>query len=311
MASRVVVFALSVLCLLPAFAQSPSTGDQSISSPDRFRTYEDTYALWHRMENNGWAGNDEWALRAHYSFRYLMSVDRESIREVFFSYTGEFDFYLGTRDSGPVINRLSNPGLHIRWNLPGPQDFFEAGVEHRSDGQTVEVTSPPETAAVQRAYADRDRPYFDQLSRGSNFVSLAAKWTLPGVPCTAYAKGRIYFSQDSAVTWGPLAGRNVRIWDYDRLTLRLIGPDHAFFGQFEGQATLGDQLGDSSYELGWQAPESTRIWSLPLFIRLHHGPMNTLSNYTQRQDSIGIGLRFAWIGRTEERARTSALKSTS
>jgi outer membrane phospholipase A len=30
-----------------------------------------------------------------------------------------------------------------------------------------------------------------------------------------------------------------------------------------------------------------------LYLRLHRGPMNTLSNYTQRQDSIGIGIRFA------------------
>jgi hypothetical protein len=34
-------------------------------------------------------------------------------------------------------------------------------------------------------------------------------------------------------------------------------------------------------------------FELPAYLRLHRGPMNTLSNYTQRQDSIGFGLRFA------------------
>lgn len=35
------------------------------------------------------------------------------------------------------------------------------------------------------------------------------------------------------------------------------------------------------------------LFDLPLYLRLHHGPMNTLANYTQRQDSIGFGLRLA------------------
>jgi len=31
----------------------------------------------------------------------------------------------------------------------------------------------------------------------------------------------------------------------------------------------------------------------PTTSRYHRGPLNTLSNYTQRQDSVGIGLRLA------------------
>lgn len=56
------------------------------------------------------------------------------------------------------------------------------------------------------------------------------------------------------------------------------------------QWRLGDRLlKTDSWVLGWQAPAGN---ALPLYVRVHVGPMNTLSNYTQRQDSIGVGLRF-------------------
>ena len=34
--------------------------------------------------------------------------------ELNLSYTNHSDFYARARDSGPVINRISNPGLHLR-----------------------------------------------------------------------------------------------------------------------------------------------------------------------------------------------------
>jgi outer membrane phospholipase A len=39
--------------------------------------------------------------------------------------------------------------------------------------------------------------------------------------------------------------------------------------------------------------EWTVLDGVPVYFRLHRGPMNTLSNYTQRQDSFGVGLRLA------------------
>lgn len=266
-----------------------------VGSHERFGSYEDNFVLANRMHNNGWADNDETALRAHYSFRYVFFGRRTY--EIFASYTGEFDFYMGTRPSGPVINRISNPALRLSWQASSlipdarTEDHFEVGLEHRSNGQVVEITSAQDAEAAQRAYDNRDRPYFDQISRGSNFVSLAAKLSKDtvGLPFSLCVKVRIYLNQDSVVTWGPLVGQDVRVADYDRLSLRLARQTP--LGEFEGQWTVGDKgLKTDSLELGWQAPEN---WWFPVYVRMHRGPMNTLSNYTQRQDSVGVGLRFA------------------
>ena len=274
----------------PLDTRSFEYGDRGL-----FGAYEDNFVLVQRMSNNGWADDDEIALRAHCSLRYVFYGRPQY--EIFASYTGEFDFYMGTRPSGPVINRLSNPAGHIRWPAAsliknaGKDDFFEFGFEHRSDGQVIEVMGPQDAAAAQRAYDNRNRPYFDQISRDSNFFSLAAMLAQGsvGLPFSLRVKVRIYVNQDSAVTWGPLAGLHERISDYDRLTLRL--GRQTKLGEFEGQWTVGDKgLKTDSLELAWQAPKK---WWFPAYLRLHRGPMDTLSNYTQRQDSIGVGLRFA------------------
>jgi outer membrane phospholipase A len=44
-----------------------------------------------------------------------------------------------------------------------------------------------------------------------------------------------------------------------------------------------------SLTLGWHLSANNVI---PFYVRAHFGPMNTLSNYTERQNSIGIGVRF-------------------
>jgi hypothetical protein len=171
------------LALFVASDRGHAAPCKPIGSVDNFRTHHDNYMLINRMQNNGWAAADEAAVRVQYSFKYTLlgcapaarpkadgfapAADPES-SEVFVAYTGQFDFYSGTRPSGPVINRISNPGIHWR---------------------------------------------------------------------------------------------------------------------------VGDKgLRTDSFDLSWQAPTT---WRIPFFARAHRGPMNTLSNYTQRQDSVGVGLRFS------------------
>lgn len=294
-------------------AKGATTENVGLSDPSRFGAYGDSYGLYRAMTNSGWAEDDEWALRAHYSFGYLF-VGREKY-ELLFTYTGEFDFYVHFRESSPVINRISNPALHLRLplgrsgesNAPkvntatayGRQQI-DIGIEHESDGQVVEVTSPAEVAAAQVAYATKDRYFFDQISRGSNFVSVTAD--LPqhyevgrfALPFSVTANLRLYFSQDNTVTWGPLANRDTKLSDY-HLGSIAVRRNQGRFGTFEAKWTMGARgFATESFDLGWyKNSESSQSWSLPLYIRLHHGPLNTLSNYSQRQDSIGIGLKFA------------------
>ena len=291
------------------------------------------------MDNKGWAGRDEVALRGRFSFKYTVCGARYVNRatrvtkvtkvtkdteeshvpqlraiepkaaaehaELFLSYTGEFDFYANTRDSGPVINRLNNPAINLRiplnWvygakqtldeNKEALDDNITISLEHRSNGQTTEAGTDLGTERAQGAYDQRDRAYFDTLSRGANFIGLAVKANNPlgmSKDLDLGLKLRLYLGQDSDVRWGPYLGQRRTIKDYDLLQTT------AAWQTPVGWLDLSWRVGAagvkaSSLTLGYQVPSTT----IPLYFRYHVGPMNTLSNYTQRQDSFGIGLRFA------------------
>lgn len=290
---------LACLALLPAAARSICIVGEDPLGSDRFDRFEDNFAILNYMHNNRWAGADEGALRAHYSFKYRVTPDKclptffGRASEVFLSYTGEFDFYLGTRDSGPVINRLSNPALHwhtIERDGSGSTFDFDVGLEHRSNGQVTEVTTPAGAERAQRAYDSKDRAFFDTISRGANYFS----FTLQQRPAFGVAdlelrsRLKLYLTKESRVTWGPLAGGGSSISRYDLLNLRARYATRSL-GTFEVEYVLGTNgLAGDSVTVGWFT--ANKAW--PVYLRAHTGPMNTLSNYTQRQDSIGIGLRF-------------------
>ncbi len=331
------LFALSMSARAEPPAEPQKTGCGALGDVARFQSFHDNYVLWHQMRNNGWAAKDEGALRGQVSVQYSLincpqQRDKESRTpkrlvatarsdkpdfwerlagtEVFVSYTNRFDFYLGSRDSGPVINRVSNPGLHLRLpagvisGQPGDgRDSLQLSLEHMSDGQVVEpVTNPRDQLRAQRAYERGDRPFFDTISRGMNYVALQGEWIwdLPQkseAQLDLRAKVKAYIGQsDSAITWGPLAGQGLRFANYERAKVRL-GLYWPELGRFELTSQFGDSgFKHASYTVSWQY--NLRVdrvnFELPLFVQAHFGPMNTLSNYTQRQDSIGIGLRLAY-----------------
>jgi hypothetical protein len=120
-----------------------SVSGKELSDPQRLTAYEDSYAVWNQMRNNGWTSKDEQSLRTRLSFKYTFcgpqfrrpsrsdrndtgasaearadswcpSAGKWAEAELFFGYTAEFDFYAGTRPSGPVIGRVNAPGLFVR-----------------------------------------------------------------------------------------------------------------------------------------------------------------------------------------------------
>ena len=180
----------------------------------RLSAYQPNYAIYQ------YTAHDENAMEVHYSFRYLFSKpncmpqrirhDNVSLEtanqfrfkenlpdllclmrwgsrsEYFFTYTGRFDFYLFSRESGPVINRISNPAIHYRKNfahLGGEHvkmEWFNASLEHRSNGQVISADSTVSDSSsadfgrlqTQVEYQNGNYRYFDALSRNSNFVAL-------------------------------------------------------------------------------------------------------------------------------------------
>lgn len=276
---------------------------------DSFAGHKDTYALFtNQMKNNGWSGNDDQAVRVQYSFKYSIlgcpatnfesALKAEDI-EVFSSYTGVFDFYARSRESDPVINRTSNLGiLHVRF--PGrllhlDDTSMEVSLEHRSTGQVFEPTTASGTATAQQNYdrADSDaRQFFDTLSRGSNYVGVQASWKsdVATQPVHFRLRYHAYINQHSEITWGPLKDSGRTIKDYDLINLQA--------STVTGAGVLGAswRMGSSGFktdslDLTWQ-PAKDWNWRLPIYARAHFGSMNTLANYTQRQDSIGMGLIF-------------------
>jgi outer membrane phospholipase A len=219
----------------------------------RLKFYEPSYLIFRGAEN------DQNALRAHFSFKYSLTPSSdaaiEPIHEVFFKYTGEFDFYAGTRDSGPVINRTSNPGLHYQYRFQstpetwlGKLKWVNIGVEHRSDGQTTEVKGAEEAAAAQRAYDSGNHAFFDGVSRGSNYISAEAHTVnkFSDAKLSLYGKGKLYFTRDSDVTWGSISHRGASISDYDRIVaLARYSYDEQSQNRFKSEASIEWTLGDS------------------------------------------------------------------
>jgi len=259
----------------------------------RFLPYEPSYGAYQLVEK------DENAIRANYSLKYAIASSRgngtycgrglESCHELFFSYTGQFDFYVGTRSSSPVINRINNPALHYRYYLKRPSiPWVDIALEHRSDGQATEVSTPEQAARAQQAFVQGDHAFFDSISRGANYLSTEVKIAPQASSAKYYAKLKLYLSKDSDITWGPLAGTGTTISDYDRVRLLMQRP--VGDGEIAVYWTIGDRgLSTDSWDVSYLF---SRKWGLPIALRYHNGPMQTLSNYTESRQSLGIALEF-------------------
>ena len=281
-----------------ATAEAGKPADQSALGDfldARFGRYEENFGVIGRMKNNGWAKDDDVAIRGHFSLAFKF-CEGESSR-IFFSYTTEFDFYAGSRTSDPVINRLNNPAFHWRLCDDCKQStynnaYIDIGLEHRSNGQAVEVTSGTGPSDAQTAYDVRNREFFDAISRGSNYLSFTNYQRV--IRDSSYLRTRVklYLTKASQVNWGPLANSNVSIADYDRVNLlyRQRIPLLGWDTMAEAEWTVGDKgFKTDSLTVGWYVNAT-----VPLYVRAHFGPMDTLSNFTQRQDGIWIGVRFDW-----------------
>ncbi len=356
--SGLIIFMISIILLLALdlFAKDLTELEQEIAKicyeypslckeRSRLSAYQPNYAIWQFIED------DENSLEAHYSIRYVFSnpdcvtpykADEAEAKlkclkshgrrsEYFVTYTGEFNFYAFTRDSSPVINRISNPAFHYRKYLEGNSLYgfaslrwFDVAIEHRSDGQVIDADERIEDASsvndgrykAQVEFENGNHEYFDAISRGANFISIEGRFQIGGSHNNDTSKCKttvacfdlwlslkpIYLSMDSNVTWGSAKNRKMKFSDYDRGRLVLsntVFTKNKFISEIEigGEWTIGDELLDTdSINLnliltlnGGIFGENTKI---PLYIRYHNGPMNTLSDYTKEQESLGIGLRF-------------------
>lgn len=296
----------------------------------RFGIFEPGYAIARKSQN------DEKALRLHFSMQYALFIKdclsayraapatsrpeaarqaRECLRDfesnrhdIFLMYSGEFDFYWTTRPSGPVVNRISNPGGHYRQyrDPTGRWRWWDIGIEHRSDGQTTDpfarITDPtsPNFGRYQaQVEAERgNHAYLDSLSQDTNYLAVEVYHQLDGHTGLATRLKPAYFATNVVAIGGPAGVQSVRMEDYDRLRFTLtyrLGDEHPDERSKEKRVqvewTLGDQgLATDSINLNLFLPGSFGGWNIPFFARLHAGPLNTLSDFARSQTSFGVGL---------------------
>lgn len=311
----------------------------------RFQPYRANYFLFSPASEY-----DDDKVSANYSFRYSIFDCRRKntpiniggcgephsylntfMPAIFLSYTGAFDFYMGSRPSGPVVNRVSNPAIHLYSKIRGRRfgaDYLELAFEHRSNGQVVEVEKVDAVAQAvfdaeaQMAFDNGNHAFFDTISRESNFFNLTfgidgrdspEDEALAGVKISAddwpppyrfnwQLSLKAYTSQGNVVTWGDMAGEDVDVDDYD--LARVSASKTYVFGEkgspfnrvtLSAEYTVGDRLFETdSFDVALVLPyngaaEQTMI---PLVFKLHHGPMETLSDYTKPVTSFGVGLAF-------------------
>jgi hypothetical protein len=338
---------LTAFCAdVSARADAPVGPPEACARQQRLRSYQPNYAIVQKTEG------DEDAIEARLSLRYMLTQpdcrtlpetrqamqdsDADQLeatrwalgcvrsyasrREWFFAYTGEFDFYLNSRDSNPVIGRLHNPGFHVRQYIPERGDGGRArlawvnfAVEHRSNGQALEIDTLAELDEAIQAYIDDDHVYFDQISQSSNYLSIEGRYELrlgdlTTRPACASSPRCLdfwvqlkahYFSTGSEVRPVHSVFQSVDIADYDRVRLILsntFGTRWSWLDSVElsGEWTIGDEAFDTD-SLDVVATFNLDVASrfqVPLYIRGHIGPMGDLSTYTQREKSWGIGLTF-------------------
>lgn len=289
----------------------------------RLRFYEPMYAVYQHTKD------DENSFRLHYSFRYTLfapdcraaqgkapsaKTSGEARRcegpfvqdEFYLMYTGEFDFYMGTRDSGPVVNRISNPGAHYR-RYYGESRFnmrwWDVGFEHKSDGQTTDpdarVSDTDRRVRAQVEYLAGNHAYFDSISRDTNYMTVEGRFGV-GKQMDLWARVKpFYFGNKTDITWGPMADQKVRMSDYDRFRFvlayalgerkpeRELAEQPSVFAEW----TVGDKaLKTDSFNFGVYLPFRMFGFDIPFFARAHYGPLHTLSDFTKEQSSIGFGL---------------------
>lgn len=258
---------------------------------ERFVPYETNFMLGAQWSTPESGKRDDRAVEVGFSFKYILynctlneNDDRvcdkyDDLFELSLSYTGEFDFYLGTRSSGPVINRISNPALNLRWKVRSILNKLvtlnELGIslEHRSNGQVVDVDKVDEDPAsatfgqflTQIALDNQDSEYFDSLSRGANYINLSTRFSFGKdssmnrynskesncdkiILCANFlVSTKIYFSDDSSnITWGKLAGSNTSFEDYDIARIKVSDTFKISkfpVTTFEVDYTFGKELG--------------------------------------------------------------------
>ncbi|WP_286235129.1 phospholipase A [Thalassotalea sediminis] len=163
----------------------------------------------------------------------------ERSQAVYFAYTGQYDFYFGSRYSAPVISRQQNPGIFYKYEYESRDSgykSFSLGYFHESNGQEIDdkplfdnkvdelldkICRDEQTDnCLSDAYNHKRARSMatDYLSRGWDYLAASTKYTLLhrrdlfgrriGVQTDFYLTAKAYFNWQGL---GAVKGREENI----------------------------------------------------------------------------------------------------
>lgn len=298
-------------------SKASKDGDVLLPGTDRFGPFEPNYVICKFV-----SGFDN-SINLHYSFYYIFHKGR--LGKVFLKYTGEFDFYAlvpiaeGHRNSSPVINRISNPGIHYRTSEfcgdqnESPLKWIGVGIEHLSNGQVVDVSDTLNGGYItQSEFENGNEEYFDFLSRGSDYISAEffLKWGKfddalfsdshqEEHSLSLWTRAKCFYSNSSNIMWGELAHSDTSIEDYD-IARFVLTQNNKYPNSWLAELQFGLE-----YTIGKKCFQTDSLditilakikWNekfrTPFYLRAHAGPSDVFSDYTRVRNSWGFGLLF-------------------
>lgn len=239
-------------------------------------------------------GNDEAHAEFSLSIKYpLFGGDGNST--LFFAYTGDYDFYLFSRESSPVISRRQNPGLFYRYNwLSGSDQTVNAisiGWFHESNGQTIET----------REEYDATENAADYVSRGWDYLALGIESQLFGVNSSLFVEAQLNIycdcqafgamdSREDDIFWKDV-DEQPNVNDYNGINFNVfytIEKDT----RFSVSLRAGNRDSDAVQNISYRVDAVLPVFSLPVKFFYFNGYGVNIATYHERGSYYGIGVDF-------------------
>ncbi|HWK54569.1 MAG TPA: hypothetical protein VNR18_09375 [Hyphomicrobiales bacterium] len=228
----------------------------------------------------------------------------------YFSFTGRFSQYIGSRESAPVVARRFNPTLFVRtWSSSG--SYMDVGLAHESNGQQIDTQASYQRAV--QAYLDAGEPQLraeayarDGISRGwdYSFVEWRKEWDLrlaTRVQLRHYlSDGPFQHGIEDYATWEDDGYRNRPRQQYDGITLAF---DYDFGGSrcLSGNSFICFQRLTLSQDTGYSNPFdnttttlelTSNFFGLPIQLWTRSGYNSDLVDYYNYSHSWGVGIEL-------------------
>jgi hypothetical protein len=247
-------------------------------------------------------------------FRLAPEFVQDRNYRLFLAFTTRFGFYLGTRESSPVIGKTYNPKLIWRYipesgtrassvgraNSVERRGYLDLAYAHESNGQSI--NTPEEYEAAQRT---AERPNFanDYLSRGWDYLEVVWKSSHGDRAQWASYVDLKYFLEHGLLQGAP---EQYNSWENNPEGKPRKAVD-GLSGTVEYDwpcttATVSCALLSLKYSTGYDSPfefstvraeAGVKVYGIPLALWAQRGYMSDLAMYYRKVTSFGAELRIA------------------